>query len=220
MMHIMTRVVHIGHIDASETPPPEGGDEDLLSVSTPEFRAVPTPDGRKGVRLERAFWQALAGLAERAGVKRSKVISDVLHEATDLGLNSTSALRSYAIRQLDQELQAAQEKTALAFAVPMMQQAPVPSFAVGLDKRLIRVNGEFNHFLRILFAEMGEAVRSGLQINLERPVAQLFEELGSSGQSCECMMNVVMGSRVRRVRTRLVAVPPHDPTALVGYIVP
>jgi hypothetical protein len=104
--------------------------------------------------------------------------------------------------------------------VPMMQQAPVPSFAVDRDKRLIRVNGEFNHFLRILFAEMGETVRSGLHINLERPVAQIFAELGRSGQSCECMMNVMMGTRVRRVRTRLVAVPPHDPTALVGYILP
>ena len=94
---------------------------------------------------------------------------------------------------------------------------------VGLssNKRLLRVNGEFNHFLRILFAETGEAVRRhSLQINLETPVAQLFETLASSGESCDCAMNVVLDTRARRVRTRIVAVPPHDPTALVGYVIP
>jgi hypothetical protein len=97
----------------------------------------------------------------------------------------------------------------------------VPSFAVDRNKRLLKVNGEFNQFLRILFAEIGDAnLRHGLQINLETPVVQIFSELGHSGESRQCMMLVAHGARIRHVRTRIVAVPPHDPTALVGYVIP
>jgi predicted DNA-binding ribbon-helix-helix protein len=216
----MSQIAHIGSAETTDLPQPANDGGDLLDSSTPEFRTVVTAEGRKGLRLERAFWRSLGSIAARLGVKRSKLIGDVLIEATDLELNTTSALRSFAVHHLETELARVREQNALAFAVPMLQQAPVPSFAVDRDKRLVRVNGEFNQFLRILFAEMGETARSGLQINLERPVAQIFEELGRSGQSCESMMNVVMGSRFRRVRTRLIAVPPHDPTALVGYVIP
>jgi predicted DNA-binding ribbon-helix-helix protein len=214
----MSEIVHIGPIEA--LPVAANDQDDLLHSSTPEFRTVMTPEGRKGIRLERIFWQALAAIAARRNTKRSAIIGDVLREATSLDLNTTSALRSYAVSQLTEELAEVRQQHELAFAIPLLQQAPVPSFAVDRDKKLLRVNGEFNHFLRILFAEMGGGDRSGLQLNLEHPVAEIFADIGRTGESRECMLNVVMGTRFRRVRTRIVAVPPHNPAALVGYIIP
>ncbi|HEY9012912.1 MAG TPA: ribbon-helix-helix domain-containing protein [Devosia sp.] len=200
---------------------PEDERDDLINWSTPEFRALSAGDTRKGLRLERAFWRALDFISSRMHRKRSAVILDVMREANSHHLNATSALRSFVANQLVTELERVQDLNDEAHHIALLQQAPLPSFAVDRNKRLLRVNGEFNHFLRILFAETGDAVRRhSLQINLETPVAQLFETLASSGESCDCAMNIVLDTRVRRVRTRIVAVPPHDPTALVGYVIP
>lgn len=144
-----------------------------------------------------------------------------MQDANDRQLNATSALRSYVVHSLVTELERTREQGDEAHTIALLQQAPVPSFAVDRKKRLLRVNGEFNHFLRILFAQTGDTVpKHSLQINLETPVADIFERLGTSGESCDCMMNVLLDARVRRVRTRIVAVPPHEPTALVGYVIP
>ena len=64
------------------------------------------------------------------------------------------------------------------------------------------------------------AGRKTLQLNLETPIAQVFAELGRGGESRQYMLKVVVDGKVRRTRTRIVAIPPHDPKILVGYIIP
>ncbi|HEY0854397.1 MAG TPA: ribbon-helix-helix domain-containing protein [Devosia sp.] len=213
----MSKIVHMAGLEAPDqlVPAGEGGAHDY---ATPEFRAVPTASGRRGIRLERAFWRALSTIADRMGIKRSQLISDVLSEAGSDD-NATSVLRSYAVHQVETELSTVRQQAELAFALPMMQQAPVPSFAIDRDKRLVRVNAEFNQFLRGVLVQLGNPDRGNLAFNLERPVADIFEELGTSGQSCECIVNITMGTRFRQIRSRMVAVPPHAPTALVGYVI-
>ena len=213
----MSKIVHMAGLAAPDqlVPAGEGGAHD---DATPEFRAGPTASGRRGIRLERAFWRALSTIADRMGIKRSQLISDVLSEAGSDD-NATSVLRSYAVHQVETELSTVRQQAELAFALPMMQQAPVPSFAIDRDKRLVRVNAEFNQFLRGVLVQLGNPDRGNLAFNLERPVADIFEELGTSGQSCECIVNITMGTRFRQIRSRMVAVPPHAPTALVGYVI-
>lgn len=217
---VIADVIHTSLGEVVELAP--AGDEDnLVHWSTPEFRAVSTEEGRKGLRLERAFWRALDAIGARAGLRRSAVILNVMREANAHHLNATSALRSYVAHELVTELEHTRELYDERHHIALLQRAPVPSFAVDRNKRLLRVNGEFNHFLRILFAETGDGLRrQSLQLNLETPVAQIFESLGTSAESCDCTMNVVLDHRARRVRTRIVAVPPHQPTALVGYVIP
>lgn len=214
--------MHIELADASEQGHALSLENSLADWATPEFRTVSTPMARKGLRLERAFWRALGTISESMGLKRSKLIAHLLEEAGDFHLNSASALRSFAVHCMEEELERVRALNEASFSVALLQQAPVPSFAINRSKRLIRVNGEFNHFIHILFAETGDddASARSVQINLEMPITQVFEELGSSGESRQCMMNVLMGSRARRIRTKLVAVPPHDPTVLVGYVIP
>lgn len=213
----MSQIVHMAGIEAPEQSPPATEDR-LAWYSTPEFRAVSTSGGRKGVRLERAFWKAFSNIAERMGIRRSRLIAKVLEEA-DVEDNATSVLRSYAVHQIETELNALRHQAELAFALPMLQHAPVPSFAIDKNKRLVRVNGEFSQFLRGVLTQLGNPDRSSLTFNLDRQVSELFDVLGRSGQSLECIVNITAGTRFRQVRARMVAVPPHAPTALVGYVI-
>jgi predicted DNA-binding ribbon-helix-helix protein len=214
-------IIHLDLADDNEEGASASREGELLEWAAPEFRAVTTSGGRKGLRLERAFWSALTTIASWSGAKRHKLIAKVLDEADGQALNSSSALRSFAMNAMHKELERVRAQSDAAFAVPLLQQAPVPSFAVDKAKRIIRVNGEFNHFLRILFAESGDlASKKLLQLNLETPVAQVFADLGGSGRAGQYMLNISVEGRSRRTRTRIVAVPPYDPRILVGYIIP
>ncbi len=215
------QIIHVDLADAKEDGGPAPSDSLLLDWAAPEFRTVPTAETRKGLRLERAFWRALGTIATWTGAKRHKLIAKVLEEASSQALNGASALRSFAMHTMHVELERVKALNESSYAVELLQQAPVPSFAVDRAKRVVRVNGEFNHFVRILFAKTGDmAAGKTLQLNLETPIAQVFAELGDRGEARQYMLNVVVDGRVRRTRTRIVAVPPHDPRLLVGYIVP
>ena len=193
----------------------------LLDWATPEFRTVGTDEGRKGLRLERAFWSALSAIASWSGMKRHKLIAKVMDEAAGQALNSSSALRSFAMNAMHQEVERIRAQNEADYSVELLQQAPIPSFAVDRAKRIVRVNGEFRHFVRILFAETGDvASKKSLQLNLETPVAQIFDELGGTGEARQYALNVTVEGRTRRTRTRIIAVPPHAPRVLVGYIIP
>jgi len=214
-------IIRVDLADENEDGPPASPEEGLLEWAAPEFRAVATSSGRKGLRLERAFWSALTAIASWSGAKRHKLIARVLEAAEGQALNSSSALRSFAMNAVHKELERVKAQSDAAFTVSLLQQAPVPSFAVDRAKRIVRVNGEFNHFVRILFAETSDpAFKKSLQLNLETPVAKVFAELGDSGRAGQYMLNITVEGRSRRARTRIIAVPPHDPKILVGYIIP
>jgi predicted DNA-binding ribbon-helix-helix protein len=192
----------------------------LAAWSELEFRTVHTPDARKGLRLERAFWQALTTIASWEGIKRHKLMARVLGEAVMLRLNTASAVRSFAVHAMEQEVTRLRALSEQVYSVERFQQAPVPSFAVDRNKHVVRINGEFSRFIKVLFSEAGTALTGRpIQVNLETPVSQVFAELGTSGDAGLYTMNVVVDGRVRRMRTKIIAVPPHHPRVLVGYVV-
>ncbi len=218
---MINNIIRVDLAVENEGVTPASPDAGLLEWAAPEFRAVTTSGGRKGLRLEHAFWSALTAIASWSGAKRHKLIARVLEDADGRALNSSSVLRSFAMNAVHKELERVKAQSDAAFAVSLLQQAPVPSFAVDRAKRIVRVNGEFNHFVRILFAETSDpASKKSLQLNLETPVAKVFAELGQSGSAGQYMLNISVEGRSRRTRTRIVAVPPHDPRILVGYIIP
>ncbi len=197
------------------------GQLELGDLVSPEFRTAMIDGRRKGLRLEKAFWTALAAIASWKDVKRHRLISHVVGDAERQDLNSASALRSFAIHAMQAEVERLTRLNELSYSVELLQRAPVPSFAVDRAKRVVRVNAEFNHFLRILFAETsGTFVARSLQLNLETPVSVIFDALRASGEHGQYMLNIVADGRARRTRTRIVAVPPHNPQILVGYIQP
>jgi predicted DNA-binding ribbon-helix-helix protein len=221
------QIINLG-IGSADVPAPEGGELDVGYWSTAEFRAVATEGGRKGLKLERAFWHALSTIGERLGVKRSTLISDVLRDASEQGVtNTASALRSYATGRLVADLEQARALTSTTFLIKVMQEAPLASVAVDRDRRLVRANREFKSFVlglagvsetAQLSAPDEAAIWRDTRVIIHTPVLTLFDEIGGSGETRDCLMSVRVGVTVRQRKLRIVGVPANRPEALVGFV--
>jgi predicted DNA-binding ribbon-helix-helix protein len=220
------KIINLG-VDGAELPQLDEGELDVAYWSASEFRAVTTAAGRKGLKLEIAFWHALSSISERVGIKRTQLISDVLRDATDQGVtNTASALRSYATGRLVSELEKARELTSTISLIQVMQEAPVASLAVDRSRRLVRVNREFRALVRELSASDGEpgaiddaALWQKTRVTIQTPVTTLFAEIGSSGASRDSLVTIRVGLNLRQRRMRMVGIPSAAPEALVGFVV-
>ena len=185
---------------------------------TPEFRVVVASHRRRGIRLERLYWRLLGEIAERRGVKRSRLIASVLEEADPAFDNAASILRCFAIDTIDAERSALAARTSTNYVIGLLQQAPIPAFAINRQKKLHQVNQEFIQLLRAVSGNPNERIHADVvQLTLETPIEELFQQL-SEAKSAHTNYNIQLDTKNRRGRVKLVAVPPTPSQVLVGYI--
>lgn len=186
---------------------------------TPEFRVVVAGNRRRGIRLERLYWRLLGEIAERRGIKRSRLVASVLEDADQASDNAASVLRCFAIDTIDAERSALVGRTSTNYVIGLLQQAPIPAFAINRQKKLHQVNQEFIQLLRAISGNPTERIHADVvQLTLETPIEELFLQL-SEAKSAHTNYNIQLDSKSRRGRTKLVAVPPGPSQVLVGYIV-
>ena len=190
-----------------------GGDE-----LTPEFRVIVTGGRRRGIRLERLYWRLLGEVAERRGIKRSRLVASVLEDADPASDNAASVLRCFAIDTIDGERSALAGRTSPNYVIGLLQQAPIPAFAINRQKKLHQVNQEFIQLLRAISGNTTERIHADVvQLTLETPIEELFQQL-SEARSAHTNYNIQLDTKSRRGRVKLVAVPPTPSSVLVGYI--
>lgn len=199
--------------DDPELPVEAGGDERV-----PEFRVVTVGTRRRGIRLERLYWRILGEIAERRGMRRSRLIASVL-ESEDLGNdNAASILRCFALDTIDGERSTLVGRTSSSYVIGLLQQAPIPAFAINRQKKLHQVNQEFIQLLRGISGDNTQRIHADVvQLTLETPLDELFQHL-SEAKSAHTNYLLQLDDKQRRGRTKLVAVPPSPAHVLVGYI--
>jgi len=186
---------------------------------TPEFRVILAAGRRRGIRLERLYWRLLGEIAERRGLKRSRLVASVLEASDPATENTASILRCFAVDNIDAERSALVGRTSSNYVIGLLQQAPVPAFAINRQKKLHQVNPEFIQLLRALSGNPAERIHADVvQLTLETPIEELFQQL-SDAKSAHTNYTIQLDTRHRRGRTKLVAVPPSPSQILVGYIV-
>ena len=198
--------------------PAGGGGGD--NPSEPLFRVVTTGNRRRGVRLERVFWKLLDDISERRGLKRSKLIGEVLEEAGENTESVASILRCFAASTIDLERSALVGRLNPTQTIALMQQAPVPAFSINRQKKLQQVNAEFMQMLRPVGEAAGaRATAEFVHLALDTPIDELFAA-ASAAPSTQCNYTLQVDDRRRRGRAKIVLVPSEKPETLVGYVLP
>jgi predicted DNA-binding ribbon-helix-helix protein len=183
-----------------------------------EFRAINTPDGRKGMRLEHVFWASLDRIAAQQGLSRSQLLRQILSHSGASEANASSVVRSFVAAQLDRENQTLRQELDPLRALRLLQQAPVPSFALDRQKQLVQVNPEFVQYLRSIVGPRQQVVSPDVaRLSLDRPVEEIFAEL-APGRTVRSVAIVRVDNAQRRAVVRLHGVPPYPPRLLVGYV--
>ena len=189
--------------------------------SAPQFRVITTGDRRRGVRLERVFWRLLDGIAERRGLKRSSLVHEIL-DGGDAGNESVaSTLRCYAAEYVDRERSALVTRLNPTQTITLMQQSPMPAFAINRQKKLQQVNDEFMQLLRPVNAGEGgpRTAAEFVHLALDTPIDELFRAV-TTVPSTQCNYTLQVDDRRRRGRAKIVMVPSEKPDILVGYVLP
>ncbi|MBU1336401.1 MAG: ribbon-helix-helix domain-containing protein [Alphaproteobacteria bacterium] len=184
--------------------------------AVPVFRTVVTESGRHGLRLEGAFWDAIARMARLENRKTSDMVRELLGQARPSGVNASSTIRSAVVKRLlDESARIAPLATPLA-VVKLLQMAPTPSFALDRNKHLVRVNDEFVRYLRTVLSKSGPVEKA--QLILDRPAEALFAEL-EPGMAIECGLSIKVDNHERRTQARIIIPPPAPAAVLVGFII-
>lgn len=190
-------------------------DDDL----TPEFKVILVGQKRSGVRLERLYWRLLEEIAESQGQKRSRFIASIIETHGAGAANIASVLRAVVVKAQDEERRRLGALNTPGHVISLLQQAPIPAFAINRQKKLLQVNPEFIQLLRILGGNLTENISADvIQLTLDTPTEDLFSALQSSS-SVLCNYNIRLDTKQRRGRTKIVAVPPAPYSTLNGYIV-
>lgn len=181
----------------------------------PIFRTITTPQGRHALRLEGAFWDALARLAQHDGRRTTDLVRELLMLDRPDGSNLSSTLRSAVVKRLLEREAAMAPLVAPMAIVNLMQLAPLPSFALGRSKNLMRVNDEFVRYLRNVISKTGPVEKA--QLKLDQPVETLLAEV-APGKAVECGVSIRVDNHERRTQARIIIPPPYPEPLLVGFI--
>lgn len=191
--------------------------ENFGLLTEPEFHTVMVNKKRRGIRLERIFWENLTVLAKDHGLKRSELINKIILENSGQPDNLASLLRCYVAY-----VSASTRSTAAARlheAVRQSQQAPVPSFSIDSQKKLQHVNQDFVRLLRVISGSMNRNVSGDVvKLVLDTPLEQLFDRLLGTSDAVECGYSVQVDDRKRRGVSKVTVVSAMHEYALVGFI--
>ena len=198
-----------------------GEGEGAAHWSTPQFRVVTTGDRRRGVRLYWGVGRLLDGIAERRGLKRSSLVHEILLSGDAANENVASTLRCYAAEYVDRERSGLVARLSTTQTITLMQQSPMPAFAINRQKKLQQVNDEFMQLLRPVNAGEGgpRTAAEFVHLALDTPIDELFRAV-TTAPSTQCNYTLQVDDRRRRGRAKIVMVPSEKPDILVGYVLP
>lgn len=175
---------------------PAPGDGEMV------FRAVTARGVRRGIRLERLFWTALADAAKARGRTVAELVGDIAATVPAEG-NLASAIRVEMARFMRDRLAGLEARTAPGLTVALLQACPTPAFALSPDKKIVSYNRPFTAFIQSRFdaVEPAELLR-GLRLSLDMPLDEIAARLLADPQA-QVTTGYALGVLDRRVRGQL-----------------
>lgn len=189
--------------------------------NVPVFRVVEHNGVRRGIRLERIYWDVLREIAQADGKRIGVFVQSVIGDAPP-SANATSHLRVFCLRWAIDMLASAKEMSGSSNIANLVRASPSPTFALGLDKRIVAFNQAFLGFVQSRFSHVpSEPASRDLRLALDGQLTELATRLKSNGNA-PVDTGFVVEISGRRVRGKLnvLLAPSLGPSVLLCYILP
>lgn len=192
----------------------------LAEEAQPVFRAVSTPNERRGIRLESLYWDVLKSLAKSGGRTLGEQIEMTVEGRPEVGGNVASLLRVACLKWLVERVARLEAVTAMRTTDAIVQASPSPAFALTADKRILVHNRALLNLIQSRFlAVRPEALQRGLRLSLDVQIEQVIAEL-TQGSTNTVVTGFALGFEGERIRGKLnmVLAPVSRQTVIIAYI--
>ncbi len=192
----------------------------LLRDQEPEFRVVERNGQRRGIRLERGFWDMLKRMAARNQETLGALVDQI---ATSAGpkANLTSAIRVACLHDANAETAMLRRLTSVEMIKAILFACPAPAFALESTRKILAFNQPFQNLVRRqLPVGQDDDARKDMKLALDLNVADILERLRQNG-NLPVGTGFVIGIGERRHRGQINAVraPVPAPDILLAFVV-
>jgi predicted DNA-binding ribbon-helix-helix protein len=189
-------------------------------AAKPEFRVVARGKSRRGIRLERIFWQTAKSIAQRSHMTIGGLVDEISSQQ-DSSNNLASAIRVACLSWMVKRTAQLEALTSIAVINSILTAVPSPAFALGANKKILAFNTAFQTLVRRQFPVLAEAEQRGdLKLALDINVAELMARLDQN-ENAAVLTGFAIGVGDRRFRGQLNAVkaPSVDVEIVLAFVV-
>jgi predicted DNA-binding ribbon-helix-helix protein len=189
-------------------------------AAKPEFRVVARGKSRRGIRLERIFWQTAKSIAQRSHMTIGGLVDEISSQQ-DSSNNLASAIRVACLSWMVKRTARLEALTSIAVINSILTAVPSPAFALGANKKILAFNTAFQTLVRRQFPVLADAEQRGdLKLALDINVAELMARLDQNGNTA-VLTGFAIGIGDRRFRGQLNAVkaPSIDVEIVLAFVV-
>ena len=200
---------------AVASPPPA-----IEDAAKPEFRVVARGKSRRGIRLERIFWETAKSIAQRNRITIGSLVDEISSQQIGSS-NLASAIRVACLSWMVKRTAQLEALTSVAVINSILTAVPSPAFALGANKKILAFNTAFQTLVRRQFPVLAEAEQRGdLKLALDVNVAELMARLDQNGNTA-VLTGFAIGIGDRRFRGQLNAVkaPSIDVEMVLAFVV-
>lgn len=186
----------------------------------PRFRAVVARNGeRRGIRLERIYWEGLNRMSVAGKVTTGDLVQHTAVQLPEPG-NLTSLLRVLSLKWALGRLASVEDISSMDNLNALVQASPSPTVVLTRDKRIHLFNEAFLSMLRqrLIVDEMAQMMKS-LKFSVDTHIDDAMDTLQAkrgktlnTGFTISCAKQTIVG------QINLALAPAHEKPMLIGYI--
>ena len=184
-----------------------------------DFRTVSYEGSRRGLRLERIFWDALKKMAAEKGVTLGRLVEEIAVRQ-EKPANLASAIRAICLNWLARGNEELRLLASMRTTVAIITACPSPAFALSAARRISAFNQPFQMLVRRhLPPASGMDVQQEMKLTLDLNVREMLEHLREN-MDTPLVTGFVLGLGERRYRGQLRAVlaPTKDTDLLIAFV--
>ncbi len=186
----------------------------------PRFRAVTGGGERRGIRLERIYWDGLGRMSEAGGISIGELVSNTAAEMPETG-NLTSLLRVLSFKWALNRLDAVEHVASLTNLNAVLQASPTPAVVLTQERGIKLFNDAFLKMLRhrlTLIDDVQQTART-LRLSIDTQVQEVLSVLSiNRGKTLNTGFKIGFGSQSLTGQINLALAPTHEALMLIGYL--
>jgi|GEM_PF-732288 Uncharacterized protein related to arylsulfate sulfotransferase involved in siderophore biosynthesis len=200
-----------------------GVDDVLKTIGTkelePHFRAVGAGAERRGIRLERIYWDCLGRMAGHTGTSTADIVRRSALLVPENG-NLASVLRIVAFKWVLNRLENQEERAALESLNAIVHASPVPTLVMTRERRIMLFNELFVSMLRSKFSiDNNSAMVWDLKFLIDTQIDDAIATLNAKrGAVIKTGFSVALNARSMRGKINIALAPTQQKNMLVGYV--